>query len=594
MKKALLLKPMLLLFALIVGSSSVWAADVTITIGKNPTNLPTDGQVSYNTTEQQFTVGNVTFKMNNYNPKSGQIRGNQGSNSSVSSSNFYLYNTTAIPGTLKSISITVTGGSIVDSYTFLNTGTSAITSATTSGTNPSNASWSNLSGTYFCIGMARGGTSGTTTISSITITYTPTASDTPSISAEDVNIAYNATSGSIDYTIDKPVTGATISASTTADWITNFSYSTSSSTAGEVTFSTTVNESSAKREGTVTLKYMNGNEELASKNVKVIQAKHPFVITDGYFDFTQGEDYGSELETSSVKVQTSTWTAVNVTMYMAGRNCWFENTNTTPSQTEIRLYKADGNQAAGSITLSVPTGYVITNIVFTGKSLGNISANVGEYENSYWEGSSNSVTFTASDRTDIYSITVSYGRVITPAKAVTTYVTTDKLDFEDVEGGLEAFVATAAANGVVTLAKVGAVPAGTPLLLRGTASTDYTVPVVASATAPTTNLLRAGDGQTTIGGDGVYDYILSNGLWYHASAGTVAIGKAYLHCESDPTTTTGGAPSLSMDWGEGTTGIVNVNRETINDNQYYTLDGRRVAEPTRGIYILNGKKVIVK
>ncbi len=42
------------------------------------------------------------------------------------------------------------------------------------------------------------------------------------------------------------------------------------------------------------------------------------------------------------------------------------------------------------------------------------------------------------------------------------------------------------------------------------------------------------------------------------------------------------------------TGIVNMNRETITNNQYYTLDGRRVENPTKGLYIVNGKKVVVK
>ena len=53
------------------------------------------------------------------------------------------------------------------------------------------------------------------------------------------------------------------------------------------------------------------------------------------------------------------------------------------------------------------------------------------------------------------------------------------------------------------------------------------------------------------------------------------------------------APYLGFD-GEGTTGIVNVNRETITNNQYYTLDGRRVENPSSGVYIVNGKKVVIK
>ena len=41
-------------------------------------------------------------------------------------------------------------------------------------------------------------------------------------------------------------------------------------------------------------------------------------------------------------------------------------------------------------------------------------------------------------------------------------------------------------------------------------------------------------------------------------------------------------------------GIVNVNRETITKNQYYTLDGRLVKNPGKGVYIVNGKKVVIK
>ncbi len=263
MKKSLLLKPMLLLFALIVGSSSVWADDATINIGINPTGLSTNGQVSYNTTEQEFTIDGVTFKMNNYNPKSGQIRGNQGNNSSVSTSNFYLYNTTAIPGSLKSISITVSStgtNTINDSYTFLNTGTSLITTATTSGTHPSSASWSNLSGTFFCIGMAKGGTSGTCTISGITITYTPSASGTtaaPTISGEEIFFserevsitnASSATGATIYYTTngDAPTTNSsvysepfTISATTTVKAIALKTGDTNASSVVEKTFTKT-------------------------------------------------------------------------------------------------------------------------------------------------------------------------------------------------------------------------------------------------------------------------------------------------------------------------------------------------------------------
>lgn len=46
--------------------------------------------------------------------------------------------------------------------------------------------------------------------------------------------------------------------------------------------------------------------------------------------------------------------------------------------------------------------------------------------------------------------------------------------------------------------------------------------------------------------------------------------------------------------GNTTTGITNVNRETITNNRYYDLQGRRVSSPKPGLYIVNGKKVVIK
>ncbi|MBQ8456362.1 MAG: hypothetical protein IJ540_01990 [Prevotella sp.] len=51
--------------------------------------------------------------------------------------------------------------------------------------------------------------------------------------------------------------------------------------------------------------------------------------------------------------------------------------------------------------------------------------------------------------------------------------------------------------------------------------------------------------------------------------------------------------SLDIDFGDGTTGIKNL-KVGVENNVYYDLQGRRVLYPKKGIYILNGKKVIIK
>ena len=43
-----------------------------------------------------------------------------------------------------------------------------------------------------------------------------------------------------------------------------------------------------------------------------------------------------------------------------------------------------------------------------------------------------------------------------------------------------------------------------------------------------------------------------------------------------------------------TNGIDITNRETINSNRYYNLNGQRVEKPTNGIYIHDGKKIVIK
>lgn len=45
---------------------------------------------------------------------------------------------------------------------------------------------------------------------------------------------------------------------------------------------------------------------------------------------------------------------------------------------------------------------------------------------------------------------------------------------------------------------------------------------------------------------------------------------------------------------EEETGIQNINTEKVSDNSYYTLEGVKVAQPQKGVYVKNGKKVIIK
>ena len=54
------------------------------------------------------------------------------------------------------------------------------------------------------------------------------------------------------------------------------------------------------------------------------------------------------------------------------------------------------------------------------------------------------------------------------------------------------------------------------------------------------------------------------------------------------------APKFTFAEGGETTGITTVNHETITNSRYFNLSGQRVAQPTKGLYIVNGRKVVIK
>lgn len=168
----------------------------------------------------------------------------------------------------------------------------------------------------------------------------------------------------------------------------------------------------------------------------------------------------------------------------------------------------------------------------------------------------------------------------------TTFCSSFGLSFENVT----AYVVSKSTNAVATLKRVTSVPAGTGVVLKGTPEAVVTIPVVEYTGADIFNLLVGTLEVTPVVPETVY--VVSGGKFKIYDGTSIPANKAYLPLDAIEQIEQG-APSLSFEFDDETTGIQNIER-TINDNQYYTLDGRRVAEPTKGIYIINGKKVVIK
>ena len=174
-----------------------------------------------------------------------------------------------------------------------------------------------------------------------------------------------------------------------------------------------------------------------------------------------------------------------------------------------------------------------------------------------------------------------------------TFVSKFALDFDG--SAVKAYIVTGhSGNALVKTQMEGTVPANTPLLLNA-AEGNFYIPIAASSTTDVSgNLLKAGDGNDVSWNPATSTaYVLSgeDGTAQFkklTSAVAVPEGKAYLLIPEP-------IEARDFDLDDGTT-VINAleNATKIDNNAIYDLSGRRVENPTKGIYIINGKKVIFK
>lgn len=88
-------------------------------------------------------------------------------------------------------------------------------------------------------------------------------------------------------------------------------------------------------------------------------------------------------------------------------------------------------------------------------------------------------------------------------------------------------------------------------------------------------------------------FLNGNKLYYSDGLTKIKAFRGYFTFADELANKIIGARSIEIDV-DGTTGINNAIRELPNDGNYYNLKGQRVETPSKGVYILNGKKVVVK
>lgn len=184
-----------------------------------------------------------------------------------------------------------------------------------------------------------------------------------------------------------------------------------------------------------------------------------------------------------------------------------------------------------------------------------------------------------------------------------TYSSNKKLDLSTLtaDNSITAYYAKAIADGYVSMTPTDAIiDADEGIMIKGTAGDKFTIDATADdATFSGGDNLLVGlpNGGTVTANDGNYVFGWADaadpGFYFvNDTEPTLGAGKAYLSTESSSQ-----AARLTMifDDDEVTTGIADaVQSSKFKDQSYYDLQGRKVAQPTKGLYIVNGKKVVVK
>ena len=157
--------------------------------------------------------------------------------------------------------------------------------------------------------------------------------------------------------------------------------------------------------------------------------------------------------------------------------------------------------------------------------------------------------------------------------------------------GQDAYTVTVSGDkALLTSVKGMKIPANMGIILKGSNGDAISLSLTTEAPDDITgNELLVSDGTVT-GDESGTIYVLANGTsgvgFYLVEEGSaITAGKAYLSVPQ----------FIGFGDDNETTGIQTVaNSQQSAANSYYDLQGRRVAQPTKGLYIVNGKKVVIK
>ena len=290
------------------------------------------------------------------------------------------------------------------------------------------------------------------------------------------------------------------------------------------------------------------------------------------------------------------------------------------SSTSVNNYLGGANNRTSSrfytdnvLTITPSNGYAISSVLFTATTAGYATALASSaWTNATATASSTTVTVTPTDGkvaisaviggTCGFTNVIAYYEQIPPVDVIISSAgwATAYLPFQAaMPTGVTAYIinGTTGENGLTLTEITGDIPANTGVLLKGAGTVTFT-PSSGTAADVSDNMLvgTADAGGKTFNETGMKYYILANdpdkyglGFYFQTAGGssvTCAQYKAVLAVPAGSSSAIG----FRLD---GAT-MIDAVQAAAKDAVIYDLTGRRVENPARGIYIVNGKKVLMK
>lgn len=340
--------------------------------------------------------------------------------------------------------------------------------------------------------------------------------------------------------------------------------------------------------GTITITSADAVESSISLTGSVTPPEAPNVIWDLSID-----------QTATATTDEMTWISDYALMAVNKAGSSTNANNFYPGKGQSYTYTMFYKSSNLSITPAMP--YAITSVVFKASNNYALALKNSTWTNASATVSGTTVTVTPTDGSSaisaiigaacgftsvkVYYEQVNVSLTITPA-GYATYCSPYALNFEGT--GLTAYTASLSGS-EVSFTAVTDVPANTGVLLKGPAGT-YQIPIIASSTSYVTSALVGVTETKVVNGAGIF--VLMNGEkgvgFYKTTAESFTVGAntAYIPAALPSTTRN----FIAFD---ETTAIKAIESKQ-QSGEIYNLAGQRVKSAKKGLYIIDGKKVVIK